>query len=52
MHAVAMGEPPGSLGTGYVLNNVDGQGLYIKLVIERDRTRVVSFHTSIHYKGG
>jgi hypothetical protein len=51
MQEVGMGEPPGSLGTGYTMNNTDGQGLYIKLTIERGRARVVSFHVSKHYKG-
>jgi hypothetical protein len=52
MHAVELGEPPGSLGIGYVMTNADGQGLYIKLRIEDDRLAwVLSFHTSKHYKG-
>ena len=53
-HEVPLGEPPGSAGTGYVMNNADGQGLYIKVKIERERTDdvvVLSFHVSDHYKG-
>jgi len=49
-HQIEMvsGEP------GYVMNNADGRGLYIKLKIERGRTDEVwllSFHLSQHYKG-
>jgi hypothetical protein len=56
-HPVPLGEPPGSAGVGYVMNNAGRQGLYIKLTIERDRTDgvvgvvVLSFHISKHYKG-
>jgi hypothetical protein len=51
IHAVGLGEPPGSAGVGYVMNNADGRGLYIKLKVEEDRTAwVVSFHTSKHYR--
>jgi hypothetical protein len=53
-HEVPLGEPPGSAGTGYVMNNADGLGLYIKVKIERDRTDevvVLSFHISKHHKG-
>jgi len=53
-HEVPLGEPPGTAGTGYVMNNADGQGLYIKLKIERERTDevvVLSFHVSDHYRG-
>src|SRR6266850_2037004 len=31
IHEVALGERPGSLGAGYVMNNADGEGLYVKL---------------------
>src|SRR5262245_59634236 len=37
MHPLPLGEPPGSAGTAYVMNNADGQGLYIKVKIERER---------------
>jgi hypothetical protein len=53
-HAEPLGEPPGSAGTGYVMNNSDGRGLYIKVKIERRRTDeviVMSFHVSKHFKG-
>jgi hypothetical protein len=54
LHAELLGNPPGSRGTGYVMNNADGRGLYIKVKIERRRTDevvVMSFHPSKHYKG-
>ncbi|MCI0463002.1 MAG: hypothetical protein L0Z62_39145 [Gemmataceae bacterium] len=52
IHAVPLGEPPGSLGVGYVMNNADGRGLYIKLKIEEDRVaQLLSFHTSKHSRG-
>jgi len=44
----------GSGESGYVMNNVDGRGLYIKVKIERGRTDevwVLSFHVSQHHKG-
>ncbi len=44
----------GSGEPGYVMNNADGRGLYIKLKIERGRTDevwVLSFHVSQHRKG-
>ena len=44
MRAVGMGEPPGSRGVGYVMYNVDGDGLYIKLKIEEGEVWVLSFH--------
>jgi hypothetical protein len=56
-HPIPLGEPPGSAGVGYVMNNADGRGLYIKVKIERDRTDgvvgvvILSFHISKHYKG-
>jgi hypothetical protein len=53
-HEIPLGEPLGSAGTGYVMNNADGQGLYIKLTIRRERTTevwVVSFHVSQYYRG-
>jgi hypothetical protein len=52
-HAEPLGEPPGSRGTGYVMNNTDGQGLYIKVKIEQRRTdevHVLSFHISKHFR--
>lgn len=39
-----MGEPQGSGGIGYAMRNVDGAGLYIKVKIEDDQIRVLSFH--------
>lgn len=54
-HSIPLGEPPGSAGVGYVMNNADRQGLYIKVTIERNRTDgvvgvvVLSFHISKHY---
>ena len=54
LHPVPLGEPPGSRGTGYVMNNTDGRGLYIKVKIEQRRTNeahVISFHVSKHYRG-
>ena len=51
IHAVGLGEPPGSSGIGYVMNNADGLGLYIKLKIEEDRSvRMLSFHRSKHFR--
>jgi|SRR5665213_1880708 len=56
-HPIPLGEPPGSVGIGYVMNNTDGRGLYIKVKIERDRADgvvgvvVLSFHISKHPKG-
>ena len=38
-HEVRLGEPAGSAGAGYVMNNADGRGLYIKVKIECGRTR-------------
>jgi hypothetical protein len=53
MHAVGLGEPPGCNGIGYVMNNSDGRGLYIKVTIEEEKkVLVMSFKTSKHYKGG
>jgi len=49
LNEVLMGEPPGSGGTAYSMNNVDGQGLYIKLKIEDDRVVILSFHVCKHY---
>jgi hypothetical protein len=53
MHAVGLGEPLGSLGIGWVMNNSDGRDLYIKLTIQEQRmgqprARFLSFHRSIH----
>ena len=39
-----MGEPKGSRGIGYVMRNVDGDGLYIKVKIEEGEVWVLSFH--------
>ena len=53
-HEVRLGEPAGSAGAGYVMNNADGRGLYIKVKIEcgrADEVIVLSFHVSDHYKG-
>lgn len=49
-HEVPLGEPPGSRGGGYVLNDVDGQGLYIKFLLECKYLKVFSFHISKHYR--
>ena len=47
-----MGEPPGSRGTGWVMNNPDDNNTYIKLKIEADGVFevawVISCHTSKH----
>jgi hypothetical protein len=47
-----MGEPPGSRGVGWVMNNPDGHDTYIKLKIEEDGifeiAWVISCHTSKH----
>jgi hypothetical protein len=47
-----MGEPPGSRGIAWVMNNPDGNGTYIKLKIEQDGIYdiawVISCHTSKH----
>lgn len=47
-----MGEPPGSRGIGWVMNNSDGNNTYIKLKIEEDGITeialVISCHTSKH----
>ncbi len=39
-----MGEPKYSRGVGWEMRNADGKGLYIKLKIEDDEVRVLSFH--------
>ncbi|MBY0528449.1 MAG: hypothetical protein K2R98_33970 [Gemmataceae bacterium] len=44
LRAIGMGEPQGSNGIGYIMRNVDGAGLYIKVMIDEDRVRVLSFH--------
>jgi hypothetical protein len=49
-HEVPLGEPPGSSGVGYVLNNVDGRGLHIKFVLEWTYVRIISFHISKHHR--
>jgi hypothetical protein len=47
-----MGEPPGSRGIAWVMNNPDGNHTYIKLKIEQDGVYdiawVISCHTSKH----
>jgi hypothetical protein len=48
LNEVQLGTPPGSLGTGYSLTNVDGKGLYIKLKLVDDYALIMSFHTSKH----
>jgi hypothetical protein len=49
-----LGEPPGSRGIGWVMNNPDGNETYIKLRIEEDGVFeiawVISCHTSKHVK--
>jgi hypothetical protein len=49
-----MGEPPGSRGIAWVMNNPDGNDTYIKLKIEQDGVFdiawVISCHTSKHEK--
>lgn len=46
-----------TLGSGekaYALNDVDGRGLYVKVMIKRgrhDELWVLSFHVSIHHPG-
>jgi hypothetical protein len=49
-HEVPLGEPPGSGGIGYVLNDVGGQGLYIKFLLEWKYLKVFSFHVSKHFR--
>lgn len=50
-----LGEPPGSLGIGWVMNNPDGKHTYIKLKIAEDGVRehalVMSCHPSKHPPG-
>ena len=47
IRAIGMGEPQGSAGIGYIMKNVDGKGLYIKLKIEeegfRKLVKIISF---------
>ncbi|MGH7173756.1 MAG: hypothetical protein ACRELG_26030 [Gemmataceae bacterium] len=54
LHAIERGEPPGSLGVGYVMNvsNEHVQDLYIELIIEDAKAWVISFHISKHHVGG
>jgi len=54
MHAIERGEPPGSLGVGYVMNvsNEHVQDLYIELIIEAGKAWVISFHISKHHADG
>jgi hypothetical protein len=56
LHPVLLHSAPSSDGMGYVMKNCDGQGLYIKVRIEREYWRthqvvVMSFHVSEYYKG-
>jgi hypothetical protein len=48
-----LGEPPGSCGVGWVMNNPDGRHTYIKLKIAEDGRReyalVMSCHASKHH---
>ena len=52
IHRTPLGEPPGSGGIGWVMNNPDGNQTYIKLKIEQDGVYdialVLSCHTSKH----
>jgi hypothetical protein len=53
IHEVALGEPPGSGGRGYVVKDPADPSLYIKLKIEDEgfgdqRVLVMSFHISKH----
>lgn len=50
VNAVPLGNPPGSGGEGWSMNNTDGQGLYIKLKVEGGCVWVLSFHRSIHFR--
>jgi hypothetical protein len=50
IHEVQLGEPPGSGGVGYVLNNADGEGLYIKFKLEWQYLLLLSFHVSKHHR--
>jgi len=49
-----MGEPPGSRGVAWVMNNTDGNDTYVKLKVEDDGifriAWVISCHTSKHEK--
>jgi hypothetical protein len=51
LNAAPLGEPPGSSGVAYTMNNTNGQGLCIKLKVEDDRVVIMSFHVSKHYRG-
>jgi hypothetical protein len=51
LNEVPLGDPPGSSGMAYSMNNTNGQGLYIKLKVEDDRVVILSFHASKHYRG-
>jgi len=50
MHKIKRGQPEGALPDGYVMNNADGRGLYIELILEDDRAWIISVHTSKHYR--
>jgi hypothetical protein len=54
IHRTPLGEPPGSSGIGWVMNNPDGNHTYIKLKIEQDGifdiAWVLSCHRSKHEK--
>lgn len=51
MHRIKRGQPEGSRPDGYVMNNADGRGLYIEMVLEYGRAWIISFHTSLHFRG-
>jgi len=53
MHELPLGDPPGCHGIGYVMNNSDGNKLYIKFKINEvsfseKRFYILSFKTSDH----
>lgn len=55
MSRTLLGEPPGSGGIGWVMNNPDGKRTYIKLKIDKDERDesicyVLSCKTSKHHK--
>src|SRR5882762_8063033 len=37
LNAGQLGEPPGSMGTGYAINRADGRDLYVKMKIDEPR---------------
>ena len=42
--AIGMGEPPGVHGIAHVMKGACLEDLYIKLKVEEDKVRVLSFH--------